>query len=121
MAKQLATKAARRQSLRYYQPPAAIRESKGEIRRHKPGTITLISLRSYQKSVGMLIPLLPFSQLVKEIAEDQKKELHFQSSAIKALQEVVEAYLVGMFEDAQLCAIHVKRKTVMLKDITLAR
>ena len=69
----------------------------------------------------MLIPLLSFSWLVREIAEDQRKELHFQSSAIKALQEGAEPYLIRMLEDAQLCTIHVKRKTVMPKDITLAR
>ena len=78
IAKQLATivtimVAARRQSSRYYQPPAAIRDSEGEIRRCKPGTIALASLRWYKKSVSMLILLLPFSQLVREIAEDQKK------------------------------------------------
>ena len=69
----------------------------------------------------MLVPLLPFSRLVRGIAEDQKKELHFQSSAIKALQEGVEAYLIGMLEDAQLGTIHAKRATVMPKDLTLAR
>ena len=55
------------------------------------------------------------------MADDQKKELRFQSSAIKALQEGAEAYVIGMLEDAQLCAIHAKCKMVMPKDITLAR
>ena len=65
--------------------------------------------------------MLQFSCLVREIADDQKKELCFQSSAIKALEEGAETYLIGMLEDAQLCAIHAKRKTVIPKDITLVR
>ena len=37
------------------------------------------------------------------------------------LQEASEAYLVGLFEDTNLCAIHAKRVTIMPKDIQLAR
>ena len=36
-------------------------------------------------------------------------------------QEASEAYLVGLFEDTNLCAIHAKRVTIMPKDIQLAR
>ena len=98
MAKQLTAKVAttaavRHRGFRYYQPPAALRDDKGQIKRCKPGTISLASLRCYQKSVSMLIPLLPFSRLVREIAEDQEKKLSFQSPAIKALQEGAEAYI----------------------------
>ena len=71
--------------------------------------------------MGMLIPLLPFSRLVCELADDEKKDLQFQSSAIKVLQEGAEGYLIGMLEDTQLCTIHAKCKTVMPKDITLAQ
>jgi histone H3/H4 len=45
----------------------------------------------------------------------------FQSSAVLALQEAAEAYLVGLFEDTNLAAIHAKRVTIMPKDIQLAR
>lgn len=48
-------------------------------------------------------------------------ELRFQSAAIMALQEAAEAYLVGLFEDSNLCAIHAKRITIMPKDLQLAR
>ena len=48
-------------------------------------------------------------------------ELRFQSQALQALQEATEAYLVGLFEDTNLCAIHAKRSTVMKKDMELAR
>jgi histone H3/H4 len=58
---------------------------------------------------------------VREIAQDFKTDLRFQGSAVLALQEAAEAYLVGLFEDTNLCAIHAKRVTIMPKDIQLAR
>ena len=39
--------------------------------------------------------------------------------AIVALQEAAEAYLVGIFEDTNLCCIHAKRATIMPKDMQL--
>jgi len=63
----------------------------------------------------------PFQRLVREIAQDFKSDLRFQSTAVLALQEASEAYLVGLFEDTNLCAIHAKRVTIMPKDIQLAR
>uniref|UniRef100_A0A8D0NXN4 Core Histone H2A/H2B/H3 domain-containing protein n=1 Tax=Sus scrofa TaxID=9823 RepID=A0A8D0NXN4_PIG len=77
--------------------------------------------RRYQKSTELLIRKLPFQRLVREIAQDFKTDLRFQSAAIGALQEASEAYLVGLFEDTNLCAIHAKRVTIMPKDIQLAR
>ena len=68
----------------------------------------------------LLIRKLPFSRVVREIAQDFKTDLRFQSEAIGALQEAAEAYLVGLFEDTNLCAIHVRRVTIMPKDIQLA-
>ena len=64
---------------------------------------------------------LPFQRLVREIAQDFKTDLMFQSSGLMALQEASEAYLVRLFEDAYLCAIHAKRVTLMPRDINLAR
>ncbi|CAD0021091.1 unnamed protein product, partial [Aureobasidium pullulans] len=78
-------------------------------------------IRRYQKSTELLIRKLPFQRLVREIAQDFKSDLRFQSSAIGALQESVEAYLVSLFEDTNLCAIHAKRVTIQSKDIQLAR
>ena len=69
----------------------------------------------------MLIPKLPFERLVREIAKDFKADLRFQSAAISVLREATESYIAGLFEDANLCAIHAKRVTVMAKDIQLAR
>ncbi|CAO2646114.1 Histone H3.3C [Lemmus lemmus] len=87
----------------------------------RPGTVALREIRRYQKSTELLIRKLPFQRLVREIAQDFKTDLRFQSAAIGALQEASEAYLVGLFEDTNLCAIHAKRVTIMPKDIQLAR
>ena len=90
--------------------------------RYRPGTVALREIRRYQKSMELLIRKLPFQQLVREIAQDLgKMSIRFQSGAIIALQEASEAYLVGLLEDSNLCAIHVKRVTIMPKDIQLAR
>uniref|UniRef100_UPI00358E5A83 histone H3-like n=1 Tax=Myxine glutinosa TaxID=7769 RepID=UPI00358E5A83 len=89
--------------------------------RYRPGTVALREIRRYQKSTELLIRKLPFQRLVREIAQDFKSDLRFQSSAVMALQEASEAYLIGLFEDTNLCAIHAKRVTIMPKDIQLAR
>ena len=88
--------------------------------RFRPGTVALREIRRYQKSTDLLIRKLPFQRLVREIAQDFKTDLRFQASAIAALQEASEAYLVGLFEDTNLCAIHAKRVTIMPKDMELA-
>ncbi|KAM7251124.1 hypothetical protein ACFE04_023007 [Oxalis oulophora] len=90
-------------------------------RRYRPGTVALREIRKYQKTTDLLLRKLPFQRLVREIAQDFKTDLRFQSHAIYALQEAAEAYIVGLFEDCNLCAIHSKRVTIMNKDIQLAR
>lgn len=83
--------------------------------------MALREIRKYQKSTELLIRKLPFARLVREIAQEFKTDLRFEKNALLALQEAAEAYLVGVFEDANLCAIHAKRVTIMPKDIQLAR
>mmetsp|Transcript_11562 Transcript_11562/g.13135 ORF Transcript_11562/g.13135 Transcript_11562/m.13135 type:complete len:141 (-) Transcript_11562:33-455(-) len=87
----------------------------------RPGTVALREIRKFQKSTDLLIRKLPFQRLVREIAQDYKADLRFQSQAVLALQEAAEAYMVSLFEDTNLCAIHAKRVTIMPKDIQLAR
>ncbi|KAJ8498559.1 hypothetical protein OPV22_009111 [Ensete ventricosum] len=89
--------------------------------RFRPGTVALREIRKYQKSTELLIRKLPFQRLVKELSQDFKTDLRFQSHALLALQEAAEAYLVGLFEDTNLCAIHAKRTTIMPRDIQLAK
>ena len=92
-------------------------------RRFRPGTVALRQIRRYQKNTDLLIRKLPFQMLVREIAYelDKSKTLRFQSPAILALQEAAEAYLVTMFEEVNLIAIHGHRVTIMAKDIMLWR
>ncbi|VEN56984.1 unnamed protein product, partial [Callosobruchus maculatus] len=78
-------------------------------------------IRRYQKNTELLIRKPSFQRLVRKIAQDLKTDLRFQCSAVLVLQEATEAYLVGLFEDTNLCIIHVKWVTIMLKDIQLAR
>jgi histone H3 len=89
--------------------------------RFRPGTVAIREIRKYQRSTNLLIRKLPFQRLVKNIASDVKADVRFQSSAVLALQEAVESYLVGLFEDTNLCAIHARRVTIMIRDIKLAR
>ena len=111
--KLLATKAARKTAL-----------SLGGIKkphRYRPGTVAIREIRKYQKSTELLIKKLPFQRFVKEIAQDYNSGLRFQASAVAALQESAESYIVGLFEDTNLCAIHAKRVTIMPKDMKLAK
>jgi len=89
--------------------------------RFRPGTKALREIRKYQRSTELCIRKLPFQRLVKEVAREFLTNVRFQSHAIMALQEASEAYLVSLFEDTNLCAIHAKRVTIMPKDIQLAR
>merc|ERR1711934_106506 len=93
----------------------------GRAHRFRPGTVALREIRRFQKSTELLIRKLPFQRLVREIASEYKNDLRFQSSAVLALQEASEAYMVGLFEDTNLCAIHARRVTIMPKDMQLAR
>merc|ERR1711937_43145 len=74
-----------------------------------------------QKSTELLMRKLPFQRLVREIAHESNADLYFQSQALLALQEATETYLVGVFEDTNLAAIHGKRVTIMPRDLQLAR
>ena len=89
--------------------------------RFRPGTVAIREIRKYQRTTNLLVRKLPFQRLVKSIAHATRTELRFQSSALLALQEATEAYLVGLFEDTNLCAIHARRVTIMVRDIKLAR
>lgn len=112
--KQLANKAARKTTVGANQVAAG---GVKKAHRFRPGTVALREIRKFQKSTELLIRKLPFQRLVREIAQEYKSDLRFQSQAILALQEATEAYMVGLFEDTNLCAIHAKRVTIMPKDV----
>jgi len=102
-------------------------KSKPRRKRFRPGTRALKEIRKYQRSHNLLIPSLPFSRLVREVAQSIVSttagipDFRFQSGALLALQEAAEAYLVTLFEDTVLCSIHAKRVTIMPRDMMLAR
>ena len=102
---------------------AAYKQGSGQGVKIKPrrnyAMISLREIRCFQMSVDLLIPLLPFQRLVCEIAQDCKMDLRFQNSAILALQEAAEAWLVGIFESANLCCIHRGQITIAPKDFNL--
>jgi histone H3 len=91
--------------------------------RYRPGSVALHEIRRHQKSTNLLIRKLPFQHLIRDIAQSFKirgEVPRFQSTAVLALQEASEAFLVGVFEDTNLCAIHAKRVTIMKRDMQLA-
>lgn len=95
--------------------------AKKKKERYRPGALALKEIRRYQNSTHLLIPRVRFQRLVREISNEFKLNLQFQSGAIGTLQEASEAFLVGLFEDTNLCALHASRVTIMPKDIQLAR
>ena len=120
--KKVAAKAAKKSGMKA--PKGGVKK----LHRFRPGAVALKEMQRYQKSTELLIWKLPFQRLVWEISGDHKVitsplcgKVRFQSLAIKALQEASEAYIVGLFEDTNLCAIHAKQVTIMPKDIQLAR
>ena len=89
--------------------------------RVSPGVRALAEIRRYQKSTELLIKRLPFQRLVREIVKGQCGDgFRFQVGALCALQEAAEAFIVGIFEDTNLCSIHARRVTIMPKDLQLA-
>ena len=91
-----------------------------KIRRYRAGKLALREIRRYQKSTQLLICKLAFQRLVREISQDFAPGFRVQPSALLALQEATESYIVGVFEDVNLCALHAKRVTIMPRDLQLA-
>ena len=111
--KQLATKAARKAA-----PPVG---GCKKPHRYRPGTVALREIRRYQKSTDLLLRKLPFQRFVREVTQNVRGDLRFQATALAASQEATKAYLIGLMEDTNLCAIHARRVTIMPKDLQLSR
>ena len=92
-----------------------------KLNQNKQSLQALREIRQYQKSTKLLVPKLPFQRLIREVAQDFKTDLRFQSQAIMALQEATEIYLVNLYEHSMLCVIHGKQVTLMPKDMKLVR
>lgn len=118
------TKVTARQMTGDGRTPSKYRTPKGRVRkphRYRPGTVALRQIRKYQKSTDLLIRKLSFQRLVREVVwtVGGHKVYRFQSTALLAIQEAAEAYLVRMFEEVGLFAIHCNRVTIQVKDILL--
>ena len=97
---------------------------------YRPGIVTLREIRRYQKSIECLIKRSPFQKLIREISQEYRVcpdgpgtpsvQVQFQSTAIAALHEAADNFIVGLFEDINLLAVHAKRVTIMPRDIRLA-
>jgi histone H3/H4 len=98
-------------------PPATTKRG-----RFRPGEKALREIRFYQRNTDLLMRKLPFARVVREVQTSFfRKPYRWQGEALLALQEAAEAHLIGLFEDANLCTIHAKRVTIMVKDMQLAR
>ena len=88
-------------------------------RRYRPGTVALREIRRYQKSTELLLRKIPFQRLVREVVTKiyPNENYRFQSTALLALQEASEDYLVRMFSQVNDLAIHGKRVTIKPEDI----
>ena len=97
---------------------------------YRPGLVALHEICWYQKSTECLIKKSPFQKLIWQISQEYQicpqgpgtpsMQVRFQSTAIVALQEAAENFIVGLYEDVNLLAVHAKRVTVMPRDIRLA-
>ena len=106
--------------------PKAFRSNKYQYKDARflnPGTRALFEIKHFQRRTDLLIQKLSFQRLVGEIAGDVGRSdgYRWQSSALNALQEATEDYLIRLFEDSNLCALHARRVTNFPKDIQLAR
>lgn len=89
--------------------------------RYRPNEVALREIRRYQKSTKLLIPKMAMLRLIKEVVSEMKPDFKIQTAAIGALHEASEAFLVGILEDTNLCALHAKRVTIQPQDLLLAR
>lgn len=94
-------------------------------RRRKPGTVALKQIQYFQKTTDLLLRLLPFQRIIREVSDDLSLngtgKYRWKSTAIQALQTAAECYLVSLFEDVNKAAIHAKRVTIRPEDLHLVR
>ncbi|XP_076278130.1 uncharacterized protein LOC143208009 [Lasioglossum baleicum] len=91
------------------------------VRRHRH---VLKEIRHLRRSVNLLIPKAAFRRVVREIIFylfPNLGNLRIQLSALEALQEAVEAYLVQFFEDCAVLSMHAKRVTLQYQDVWILR
>jgi histone H3/H4 len=101
--------------------PFLLRE-KLKSRKRMPGSNVLLEIQRMQERTSNILPMAPFHRLVSEICHEQFSEtFRWTSNSLKTLQSSAEDYMVGLFEDSYLCAMHCKRVTLFAQDLQLAR
>ena len=105
----------------YQKPPVVSSGGKVPKAKYRPTSLALTEIRRYQASNDLVIRKLPFQRLVREVAQKLNVDMRFQVAALEALQEAAESYMVGLFESANLAAVHAHRVTLTIKDLLLAR
>ena len=101
--------------------PVAPPSSASSTLRLRPGVQAMLQIRKYQRSTDLLIKKAPFVRLVREMAQDFGDDIRFSPDALEALQEDAESFLVSLFKDTNLCAIHAKRNTITPPNLKLDR
>ena len=89
------------------------------VKKWRPGTKAPREIRFCQKSTVLLNPMKVFCRLVREIGQGVKANIWWQSTAVFPLQNGAKDYMVWLFDDANLCAIHAWRQTIMTCEIQL--
>ena len=107
--------------VKHFKPPQ--KRATGGLKqphRFRPGTVALREIRKFQMSTELLIRKLPFIRLVREILQEIRVDMRLTPATVLVIQEAAEAFLVCLFEDTNLCAIHAKHVTIIPKDMKLA-
>ncbi|XP_055333307.1 uncharacterized protein LOC129584911 [Paramacrobiotus metropolitanus] len=117
--KQVAYKSNKSRKVSSQDSASSSRPANKTKRRTRPGVLVLRDIRRLQNSTALLIPRLSFGRLVREITAKFAKDMRFQPVALQAIQEAAEFFLVSLFEDVNLAAIHGRRVTVMPRDMSL--
>ncbi len=89
--------------------------------RWRPGTVAIREIQKFKKNTDLLIRKAPVQRLVCKIAlKFEKSNLQMQSTAVLALQEAADYFMVDVFSNTNLCTMHCKHVTIMKKDMVLA-
>ena len=102
--------------------PAEKKDKKGKVvkksGRWLPGTVAMREIKALQKGTQLLIQKAPFQRLVRDVMDKHKQDMRFRASALEAMQEASEQYLISVFEGAVILQLHRKKKTLIQKDLS---
>lgn len=88
---------------------------------YRAGLVPVRDLKKYRNSECLVLPTAPLRRVCTDILKKTKSACHLSQDAMEALQQAAESFLIGLFKDTQLCALHVKRSTIRAEDMQLCR